>query len=84
MRFGMDLYAAGHSSMIPISPNIRLTCGGRLKLFMAVGDSVTSKLISPPSDRIVCSNAALGLVGGLVLDLRNAREHPRMLAQVRT
>jgi len=41
------------SSVIPISPNIRLTSGARLKLLTVAGESVTSKPISPPSDRIL-------------------------------
>jgi hypothetical protein len=33
-----------------------------LKLFVAVAESVTSRLISPPSERIACSNAACALL----------------------
>jgi len=46
----------------PSSPNRRLISGAKLKLLTAAGERVTSKLMSPPSDRILCSNAPWDLL----------------------
>jgi putative ABC transport system ATP-binding protein len=51
-------FVISNSSVIPSSPNIRLTSGERLKLLTTSGVSATSRLTWPPSDRMRRKNSA--------------------------
>jgi hypothetical protein len=55
-------FVMSNSRVIPSSPHIRLTSGTRLKLLTSSGESVTSRPISPPSERILCSNTPCDLL----------------------
>src|SRR5271163_2278257 len=55
-------FVISNSRVMPSSPNIRLISGARPKPVTLVGESVTRRLISPPCERSVCSNAPCDLV----------------------